>query len=208
MHEDVALDQAKDWLKDPEGQKALINIFEGFMEGRWSQEYIRAIGQDYRLEPRQWPIEQICSFALMHSYLMEGILRSVQIGVGETPSGDRYRVENSDALSNLPRPFRATVDLNQRNGDQDGWLEWDEPIYVERSTGVAYFLCPEDVPGPLYLVEKAKPGRVPLEIGTTKASRSVLHVIQDAGVARWPYESERIHLFVSRKFPWRPFSLF
>lgn len=87
MHEDVALDQAKDWLKDPEGQKALINIFEGFMEGRWSQEYIRAIGQDYRLEPRQWPIEQICSFALMHSYLMEGILRSVQIGVGETLLG-------------------------------------------------------------------------------------------------------------------------
>src|SRR5690606_39295719 len=45
--------------------------------------------------------------------------------------------------------------------------------------------------GPVEIV----PGLLPLEVGYTDGSRTLLHFAQERGVARWPYGSDTIYLY-------------
>lgn len=204
LHEDLALRTAREW--DSRGSSIIPEGIERIRTGSWNRDYLDAVGQLPWGGPSKWPHHQVGAFAWIHIQLMSGRAADVIIDVGHTPFPDAERDANATVLTELPEPFIAHVDKTQCNAGQDGWLEWTAPITVRRSARIAYYSSALDGPSPVIIPQTIPPGRVPLEIGTTPPSRTSLHLIEDRGVARWPYEATWIWLFISSKFPKPMFS--
>ena len=194
VHAELAENLLADFMGTPDGARALQVYVAGIRDDRWDDFYRESIHQHHWRE--HFPLEQIAAFAHAHSDIMGGHVAKVQITTfGATAARDAERAANAKALAELPRPFVAEVDLSQNCADSDGRLRWVEPIQVEVSTGVPYS-DPCGREQPLIAVRTIEPGSVPLEIGTTFASNTLFHFRRDRGVARWPYDHDRIYLFV------------
>jgi hypothetical protein len=191
---------AEEWDSDSERAAIIPTCIEGIRTGRWDRDYLDAVGQLHRGGPSSWPRHQVAAFASIHKVLMLGKAASAQIEVGHIPLPDAERDANASALRDLPMPFVAHVDKTQYNADQDGWLEWSAPITVRRSVGAAYYPSTVDDATPVTILQEVPPGTVPLEIGSTPPSRTSLHLHEDRGVARWPYEATCLWLFISSHF--------
>lgn len=193
--------QVEEWDSDPETAKIIPGCIEGLRTGRWSRDYLDAVGQLHWGGPSQWPRHQVAAFAHMHAYLESGLAAQVAIHVGRAPCRDAERDANASALANLPSPFTAHLDRTQRNADADGWLKWYSPITVLCATEAVYYPSRASNPTAVRAPRIIPPGEVPLEVGSSPPSRTFMHIHEDLGVARWPYESTHITLFVSSKFP-------
>lgn len=197
IHEDAAAEALRDFLASEDGAKAFSVYLAGLRTERWSAGYINAIGQTHWHQPERWPLEQIYSFMMVHSLLMDGEVGKVQISTHGEPNADRDRTTNQAALENLPGPFIAHVDPDQHGSDRgDGFLEWTAPIQVEQSLGYPHTDLATGRTAPLVIPKVIPPGQVPLEIGYTLPSKTHDHLLGGRGVARWAYGSRRIHLFV------------
>ena len=182
--------------QDPDGGEALGLAYAGIRTGRWGAGYTAAIGQDER-HGLDWPMEQVAAFTMVHFKIQAGDIAQVMISVRATPERDEDREANAAALADLPRPFRAAVDLHQDKHPGDGMLHWNEPIRVTAATG----LIDRNEDGetfPLPLTMMIPPGKAVLEIGSTLASRTWTHLDTARGsVARWPYGESLLYLFVN-----------
>jgi hypothetical protein len=205
LHVDVAMKAARRW--DSRGASIIPECMERIRTGCWDRDYLDAVGQLPWGGPSKWPRHQVAAFARIHIALMSGEVADVLIDVGYTPFPDVERDANAAALTGLPGPFIAHVDKTQTNADQDGWLEWSAPITIRRSAGVAYYPSAVDGATPVTIPQIIPPGRVPLEIGSSPPSRTSLHLIEDRGIARWPYDATWIWLSVSSRFPKPMFTL-
>jgi hypothetical protein len=121
--------------------------------------------------------------------------------VSMAPFPDAERDANAAVLCSLPPPFRAWLDMTQRGGPEDGWLSWTEPILANKSVGLPYYSSGTDHPRPLTLPRAIPPGGIPLKVGNSPPSRTALHMYEEFGVARWPYESTMITIFISSRYP-------
>jgi hypothetical protein len=200
IHEDASREALRDFLTAEEGGSTFSTYLADLKNGRLAPEYVRAIGQHYRLDPKHWPMEQVYSFMIVHDMLMSGEFGQVQISTHGTPHPDCDRNANQAGLDDLLGPFVARVDPDQNTSDfGDGLLKWNEPIQVEQSMGVCHTDTASGHSSPVIFVKTIPPGRVPLEIGTTTASTTLGHLLRLGGVARWPYGSDRITLFLRTK---------
>jgi hypothetical protein len=162
--------------------------------------FVDAIGQIHRITPARWPVHQVAAFLDIHAGIGAGRYAMVQVEVGTAPRSDAKRSANAAALADLPEPFTAEVDLVQNAADEDGTLVWSEDIIVTRSMGVPYRAgC--TTPESLTMPTAVRPFRVPLEIGTTMPSRTLLHLEEDGGVARWAYGSTDLYVLLSLRHP-------
>lgn len=175
---------------------ALRKARVGLQNDQWGRDYTEAIGQSARHEAELWPMDQLAAFTMVHALIYGGAVAMVRIGTAGPPFRDKEREANATALSVLPRPFSATVDLDQANDPGDGTLTWDEPIQVEQATGLID-KHPDGSTAPIVVRYKIQPGSMPLEIGSTLPSRTYEHLAWGSGVARWPYGHSVIHLFIS-----------
>lgn len=200
VHEIAAQNLCEKVLAKPGGVSLITSFVQGLKEGRWSTPYIDAIGQSFRGSPRTWDPAQIIAFMETHSRICRGAVAQCVIGIGKQPLRDNARIENQVILADLPHPFTAVVPEAQGHGDPDGLLEWSEAIICDVTTGEV-----ETLPGGQTRIATEQrilpPGQAPLEIGTTLPSRTLLHMC-DGGVARWPYRSETVRLFVNLEDPW------
>jgi len=124
------------------------------------------------------------AFCQMRCLIASSDVLRFTVDVGCDPYSDRQIALNNAALSDLPAPFTALFRPEAgRGANSDGHLEWDKKImaFVYDGTGM-----------------QVDPISIPLEVGTTLASRTLVHVYQDRGVARWPYGSDKIHVFLNR----------
>lgn len=134
--------------------------------------------------PGKWPLEQSAALYEFCIGLSAGESARLQIDVSGTPDADRERQANAETLRSLPAPFAAHVDMLQNGADRDGWFKWNTPIVLRSD--------PREGPRQAYLVEART---IPLEIGYSMPSRTLLHIRQARGVARWAYGSTHITLF-------------
>lgn len=171
----------------------------------FDDDYVAAIGQTHRSAPPSWPMEQVAAFATVHAQICAGEVAQVLIGaegLDGGPHSDSRRGENAAALCRLPDPFQATVDADQRAADCDGTLKWDAPIKADAASGAVLLdACRNGVKQPVPIVATIAAGWAPLEIGSTMASRTLVHLLEAGAVARWPYGSDFIHLLVRRGGP-------
>jgi hypothetical protein len=168
--------------------------------GHFSPEYVAAAGQMHRLKPEQWPIHQIAAFLDIHAAVGAGRYGLVEVEVGAAPLPDAERAANDRALASLPKPFTAALDMDQNGADEDGTVAWAEPITVVRSTSLTFSSSCQQME-PITVPATVHPSRIPLEVGTTLPSRTLVHLEQDGGVARWAYGSTDLYLLLNLGHP-------
>lgn len=197
-HETAAQAALDRFLCDPAGSNALRVYREGIRDGRYG-----SLGDAiHQSDLGTWPLEQVACFATVWSDVCSGDVAQVQISALGSPGADADREGNARQLADLPEPFRAVVDSAQNCDDQDGFLEWDRPIQVEVSTGEPVTADDGSI-SPRVVIRELPPGSAPLEIGSTKASVTLMHLRSERCVARWPYGHDRIRLTVAVGEPWQ-----
>lgn len=181
FHADAAEDAALDAISNPDCARMIHLTRESIKSGRWGDRYISIIGKPER---GPWTIGQLWAAALVHGGLSAGEIVIRRIPVCATPSPDRMRKDNAEALASMPEPWKPSLDMEQANGDCDGILSWDQAVaFLQAET--------DDKPyGSLVRVEP-KSG-VPLEVGSTMPSRTWLHLFGNLAVARWPYGDDHV----------------
>lgn len=162
--------------------------------------FVSAVGQLHRVAPGDWPVHQVAAFLDVHAAVGAGRYAMVHVEVGATPCPDAERAANAAALSDLPEPFTAHLDMGQNAADEDGTVLWADDIIVTRSTGVSYTAACS-TREPLTIPTLVRPFHVPLEVGTTMPSRTLLHMEEDGGVARWAYGSTDLHILLNLGHP-------
>jgi hypothetical protein len=182
MHEQAAESLLDRWMSIPEGPRALYDAYTGVRHG-WGADYVDMLGQS----ARNWTMEQICCFAILHVDIILGKIAIVRVRAGGTPRSDADRTRNAELVADLPEPFTATVHMTQHGADADGTVSWDQPITVDVSPGPT-----DDGSSARAVPAIVPPGAVPMEIGYSLPSRTLLHIREDGGVARWPYGSDWI----------------
>lgn len=199
VHEQAADATLSSILFDPDDAAEFARVRADLRAGRrFEADFMDTIGQIFRSSHKSWPLHQVAAFVSVFAGMHAGQYGRVRIGRVPSPQADRYRAENAAAIADLPGPFRAVVDLDQNCADQDGYLEWNEPIIVERCVDASLLpSCPNGYSQRLVMLTRVEPGLVPLEIGYTMPSRTLCHLDVDGGVARWPYDSDVITLFVN-----------
>ncbi|MFE1230258.1 hypothetical protein [Streptomyces sp. NPDC058745] len=194
LHEEIAEGTLDDLLTNPGSAAVLAEWRRRFKQGDYDPRLVARIGQTQRL-PRYWPLEQVASFVQVHAGLMSGLYAHVEVSVGAKPGPDADREENAQKLRRVHRLFQARLDLDQHGGDYDGWVSWATTVKTNRSSGLGLVMTCGTIPVNMGFHVPA--GGVPLEVGSTKASRTYMHLHQDGGVARWPYDDDRIHLLLN-----------
>jgi hypothetical protein len=162
--------------------------------------FVDAVGQMHRIKPARWPVHQVAAFLDIHAAIGAGRYAMVKVEVGETPRADAERSANAAALADLPEPFTAELDAHQNAADEDGTVAWSDSIVATRSTGVPYTAgcaAPESLTVPTTIQALS----VPLEVGTTMPSRTLLHLEEDGGVARWAYGSTDLYVLLNLGHP-------
>jgi hypothetical protein len=197
IHEEAAKSLLDRFMQSPTVAAELSATKNDLALGAFGERYTAWIGQTL-FEPAYWPLEQVAAFLRVHSGIMQGEFALIEIGVGATPGKDADRRENADKLAKINGSFAATVNMRQNGATSDGHLRWEEPIWVEKSTG-SFLLGPHDDDRPVTLAHQIRGGRsVPLEIGYTQPSATLLHLMTgNGGVARWAYGDERVCLMVN-----------
>lgn len=183
------------FASNPRAAQAAAQTLLDIKDGNHAQWLVDIFVQDYR-GPGRLGLVEAHAFNCFASDLFSGKLKIVGIQAGGTPCGDKDVAGNNSKLFDLPRPF--TAKFFGGSGDNDGFLKWDSPAFVkhldcELKTRRG-FHCRKHA-------SKLKPGCAPLEVGTTTASTTFLH-LRHGPLARWPYGSEAIFLLIPMHCPW------
>lgn len=120
-----------------------------------------------------------------------GEIAVTQLPVGTQPHRDAARAENAAALEALQRIgdgdlFRAKVNQTQRHAEGDGTLHWTRRIILGARS-------PEHPREEIVAVVNG-PGDAPLEIGSSNASTTFMHLAGGGNLARWAYGSDNVVL--------------
>lgn len=120
-------------------------------------------------------------YELIRHMATAGKATIVRIPLGTGPASDARRDLNIRLLSaSLPPSLEAVINpVAHGPGDgDDGILRWHNPLTLSDTSKVL------------------APRSVPIEIGLTSAATTYKHIIADGGLARWPYDSQNLWLFV------------
>jgi hypothetical protein len=160
------------------GREAAFGMWLAQMQaGGYEQAMIDAVVQKTF---RSYDIYDAYVFAHVIMALRAGDLAWLRVPVGATPAPDREADANNRALAALPPGFKAEV-YSGVDHDGDGWIECTKgQIFQKELRPENAFILP--------------PTTFALEVGTTRASRTYLHLKQESCLARWPYGSDSVHL--------------
>ncbi|MEA2206553.1 MAG: hypothetical protein QOE77_3329 [Blastocatellia bacterium] len=134
------------------------------------------------------------AFSQVHAQILTGEVAIILVNVGATPRGDKEVDYHNAILADSPS-YMFFGTFYGGLADQDGSFTWKSNVEfnVHRYDGAAKKVRK---PRPVSVA----PRTVPLEVGYTKGSRTMLHLGEEHGLARWPYGSESITVFVTINF--------
>lgn len=129
----------------------------------------------------RWSIYDGYALMLLDRWWFAGFVAFAHVRVGVDPVADRMVDENNARLARLPAGFRAEfAPMVGSSYCDDGNFGWTQPLRFEVFRDGAKHACVQE------------PWTLPLEVGRTMASRTLLHIMQSGGVARWPYDARHI----------------
>ncbi|MFI6140286.1 hypothetical protein ACIBCC_19125 [Streptomyces griseus] len=194
VHEDAAQLLLEERQADPDSASMLAKMSASLYEGTYNRQLVAWVGQTQR-NPAYWPAHQVAALIDVLDGLADGRIVRRRIVIGESPGPDADRLENAARLRNLGAPFRANLDRSQNGADSDGTLWWDKPVNFWRALGVRT-LHQQGIHGSLHAPFEVRPWRVPLEVGYTLPSRTLMHLAVEGAVARWAYEDDEVCLLL------------
>ena len=140
------------------------------------------VSQLWRQDRRDW--YDAAGLIEVGRRLQAGWWVTFSVLVSAEPGRDKDEDGNNAKLLALPSPFAAAFAGGR--GDNDGRFAWTETIEVDHDMGGGHRMkvrCP--------------PAQVPLEVRRTEPETTLWHLLEQGGVARWPYKSERVTLRVA-----------
>jgi hypothetical protein len=128
-------------------------------------------------------------FGQFIAMVWDGRVMMWQVGFREPVSGpesDRDRGENNELLSLLIPPFNGH--FKGQGHDGDGWIEWTEPIQLERKLDRGRKVTREFI--------WIEPDRLLLEARDLHNQNGWHHLSWETGFARWPYGSDKVWIML------------
>jgi len=204
VHEELAEGIWEDIREDPSEIAAVFRVQKMHTSGILDHEvlgsaYADSLGSSARFRPSKWPAYQTAAFAYLHALVGSGDVAFTPIRTGGTPGPDADRVGNASLLKETLLPFTADLDMTQNGADADGRLDWGRRIFLPRSTGTFFYedSCAKGHQSRLDFKASYHASSAPLEVGDSWPSRTLMHLWQYGAVARWPYGSRFILLFIN-----------
>lgn len=205
VHVDLAEGFLEDFRKEPAAMAALHELRERHIKGEMDEGgiygtgYADALGSSARFAPKRWPLHQHAAFLELHALVGSGAVTYTCISTGGTPGPDADRTGNAARLAKTHDRFKARLDMEQNGADADGTLSWSGPLQVSRPTGAFFYPsdCRNAPQSILVYPSEVAEGSAPLEVGDSWPSRTLMHLWQYRAVARWPYGSNLIWLFLN-----------
>ncbi|NEB42230.1 hypothetical protein [Streptomyces sp. SID14515] len=179
VHEDAAQVLLEERQADPDSALTLAKMSASLYEGTYNRQLIAWVGQTPQ-DPAYWPAHQVAALIDVLDGLAYGRIVRRRIAIGETPGPDADRHGNAARLRNLGAPFHADLDRSQNGADSDGTLWWDQTVNFWRALGVRT-LHQQGIHGSLHAPFEVRPWRVPLEVGYTLPSRTLMHLAVESG---------------------------
>lgn len=184
-------------MEQPEYAALCYQYIKALRGHMFDTELVSALFQEW--ERHKVDLYDAYLFSQIWTGLYNGEILWATIEIGHRPFGDHEREKNNTILQSLAtrRWVMRSSSYQQvsakggfsayfRGGNDlgDGYFEWHEPLRV----AIISPLIGEiemDVP----------PTRAPLEVGYTSISTTMYHLNLERCLARWPYESEQLHVF-------------
>jgi hypothetical protein len=168
---------------DPEFVRIFGEIRDRMNDNFYNPNYLDLV-VSRRGRYRRYDLVDAYVFGQFASDFWSGYILTAEVGFRGTccgPAGDRHDEDNNRLLSHLVPPFRGT--FRGRGHGGDGYIEWTEPIKLERRLGDEDREY-ADVP----------PEQLLLEVGDLHLYNGWHHLRMGArpGFSRWPYGSSTI----------------
>ena len=178
--------------KDPQWSEFLTQVQRRMNGGAFSD--VDDVVQYAAIVRKPYTYADAYVMANIHGALYEHKIARLTITMPLTAPPDKNLEAVAEVFQGKMAPF--VLEMWGGYGDQDGILSWDRPV---RAYLPGYE--PTEASGSYQQSQQVQqirlpPGHIPLEVGSTLASRSWFHLLQDGGLARWPYESNEIHVYV------------
>jgi hypothetical protein len=176
----ASIEQDKNWLA------FLAEIQHKESMGFWEQWYVDMFCQKHF---DNFDVYDAWSFIQLHSALWNGSIGWASVFLGETPGKDQDREGNNAKLKKLASPFGAVFEPSiGAVMNDDGAFWWNAPINFAKHNRETN----------QWKKISLEPKCIPIEVGYTNAEISYFHVFTTTNaLARWPYYSQWIHIFVS-----------
>jgi hypothetical protein len=189
----------KIFREQPEFFPIALEIEEKLNTGFYNPRFVNAFAQDFYYD---FDVVDAYLWGQFWAELLTGELLFTSIDIGHEPESDKGK-HNEQILTDLKNHpfFHAETDEEIRvsatwvgsNNIGDGNFRWK---------GAVKFNQWEGAPNKVKTVE-VQNGNVMLEVGYTKSTTTMLHLLESTGLARWPYNSTEISVFV-RPDEYRP----
>ena len=168
-------------------RECLFDYQQKLHAGFFSQSYVDAVLQKWNR--RGYDIHDAYAFCQVHRQLCSGSIASTRVYIGATPRADKEIAYNNSVV----RGNENSLFFGEFWGalaDDDGYITWSKPLEFEVTK---CSLTDDTIERSSVLIE---PRRLPLEVGTTEGSRTMVHLAFEGGLARWPYGSEELYVYV------------
>lgn len=177
-------------MMDPEYTTTVATYLRKINSGEVDELLVNSIVQR---DPRSGPISIYDAHVFMNIWIMiwQGQVVGFSIPIGVEPSRDHCIEDNNRKLKNLPQGFVASFDPDRgRGADNDGFMEWTKEIGAHSDY--------EDDDGRAQnRTVWIPPRRVVLEVGTTAAAKTMMHLGFQGAVCRWPYGSKNALVLIN-----------
>ena len=187
-HEQAVINKVDELMLDADWAQMLAQTLKRLKENFYGFDYVSAIFQNFERAGKV-SIYDAYAFLMIHSDIHLGRVLIRCVNLNATPGGDSAQ-KNSDVIARIKSPFRGAFDGGP--GDQDGYIAWKTPVIFQRHACAHLKEIVNQCPTESVTIG---PSNVPLEVGYTKASRTLMHLRGDRGVARWAYGSKYLWIF-------------
>ena len=172
---------------DAEWRDCLYDYLRKLKSGYFHKETVDSLLQKFERFP--YDIYDAYCYAKLHHLLLTEKIASALVYKGATPRGDK-EIEYHNFILAKREDSHFFGEFWGGLADDDGYFSWDVPLNFEVKKGS---LTDDKIERKSVIIE---PRRLPLEVGYTAGSTTILHLFSSGGVARWPYGSEDIFLYI------------
>ncbi len=185
-HGRVIRDLCTKAMRDPESAARVAAVLDELRNGRGPRPYVDAVFQNW--EGKATDYDDAFAFGCIDYWVATGRVLVHTVHIGHGPFGDHEQGQNNTILATLPAPYQAEFRGGKGGRAGDGRFVWTAPIMAHRH-GTPN--TPND-----HAEIEVEAGSAILEVGTTAASRTYDWLFNEHRLARWPYGSEWITLFI------------
>lgn len=176
-------------MGDPDKIYVYSDYLRKMRSGHFDKTYIDNVMQKYSsYGDDEYDIYDAYAFAQFHFLMGSGKLASAKVNIGLKPKANDEVEYHNNVLRKGKIIYGAFVG---GLGDSDGHITWDKPLEFQ----IMHASETDDTIERSALIVSSR--QLPLEVGFTDGSRTLLHLYQDHGLARWPYGSKIITLYLN-----------